>query len=56
MTCVSEIAPEPLSRIRRMAGRFDVMLRRIRYSNQNVTLNRAELPWRTRRVNRSRAL
>ena len=44
------------ARIRRMTGQFDVVLRRIRYNNQQVNLNRVEPSWRTRRVNRSRAL
>ena len=39
-----------ITRIRRMTRRFDVMLRRIRYNNQKVNLNRAEPSWRTRRA------
>ena len=45
-----------LTRIRRMMGQFDAVLQRIRYNNQQVNLNRVEPSWRTRRVNRSRAL
>ena len=35
-----------------MTGQFVVILRQIRYNNQQVNLNREEPPWRTRRVKR----
>jgi hypothetical protein len=35
------------ARIRRMTRQFDVMLRRIRYTNQQLNLSRAEPSWRT---------
>jgi hypothetical protein len=34
-------------RIRRMTRQFDVMLRRIRYTNRQLNLSRAEPSWRT---------
>jgi hypothetical protein len=37
-----------------MTRQFDVMLRRIKYTNQQLNLSRAEPSWRARRAKRSR--
>jgi hypothetical protein len=38
---------EVVTRIRRMTRQFDVMLRRIRHTNPQLNLSRAEPSWRT---------